>query len=107
MVDVDPDALRADANESWQAWSLKLADLKSSIDALAYARPDFALLPGAGEVFSAFETAKDTLRTYIETGEEIFEGFARALLDTAIDYMEAEGDAQSEIDQVEREMEQL
>lgn len=107
MAEVDPDALRTDANESWQVWSQKLAELKTSIDTLSYSRPDFAIMPGSGEVFAAFETATQTLRTYIETGEEIFEGFARALLDSAIIYMEAEGDAQSEIDAVEREMENL
>lgn len=104
MADVDPDALRADANDSWQVWSGDLADAKGKIDGLTYSRADFSLIPGSGEVYAAFETATAALRAYIETGEEIFEGFARALLDTAIDYMEAEGDAQSEIDAVEREL---
>ncbi|MCR2816336.1 hypothetical protein [Microbacterium jiangjiandongii] len=107
MADVDPDALRTDANDSWQVWSGKLAEAKGKIDELSYSRPDFSLIPGSGEVYAAFETATTTLRAYIETGEEIFEGFARALLDTAIMYMEAEGDAQSEIDAVERELEAL
>lgn len=104
MAEVDPDALRADANESWQVWSLKLEELKGQVDDLSYSRPDFSMIPGADEVYAAFETSTETLRTYIETGEETFEGFARALLDVAIMYMEAEGDAQSEIDQVEQEM---
>ena len=107
MAEVDPDALRTDANDSWQVWSGKLAEAKGKIDELNYSRPDFALIPGSGEVYAAFETATAALRTYIHTGEEIFEGVARALLGSAIDYLEAEGDAQSEIDAVTREMESL
>ncbi|MCR2784676.1 MULTISPECIES: hypothetical protein [unclassified Microbacterium] len=107
MAEVDPDALRTDAHDSWQVWSGKLADAKGRIDDLTYSRPDFSLIPGSGDVYAAFTTATTTLRDYIETGEEIFEGFARALLDTAIEYMQAEGDAQSEIDAVERELEAL
>jgi len=107
VAEVDPDALRDDANDSWQVWSGTLAEAKASLDELTYSRPDFSLIPGSGEVYAAFETATAALRAYIHTGEEIFEGFARALLDTAITYMEAEGDAQSEIDAVQRELEAL
>jgi hypothetical protein len=107
VAEVEPDDLRADANDSWQVWSLKLADLKTQVDTLTYSRPDFALVPGTDEVFAAFETSLKTLSEYIHTGEEIFEGFARALLDSAIIYMEAEGEAQSEIAAVQREMGEL
>lgn len=107
MAEVDPDALRTDANDSWQKWSLKLAESNKIIDGLTYSGSDFSLIPGSDEVYASFEKATSTLHTYIATGEEIFEGFARALLDSAIAYMEAEGDAQSEIDAVEREMETL
>lgn len=107
MAEVDPDLLRQDANDHWQKWSQELEGVKLGLDELVYSRPDFALMSGAGEVFAAFETSVATLRTYIGTGEEIFEGFARALLDSTIHYMEAEGDAQSEIDAVKREMDAL
>jgi hypothetical protein len=107
MAEVDPDALRDDANGSWQPWSLKLEEVKTGVEGLTYSRTDFALIPGSNEVFAAFETAKDTLRDYIGIGEECFEGFARALLDAAAEYMTAEGDAQSEIDAVKQEMDAL
>lgn len=107
MVDVDPDLLRQDANDHWQKWSQELEGVKLGLDGLVYSRPDFALMSGAGEVFAAFESSVATLRAYTETGEEIFEGFARALLDTTIEYMQAEGDAQSEIDAVQRELDAL
>lgn len=107
MPEYDEDALREDANAHWQKWSQELEKLKLEVDGIVYSRPDFSLAPGSSEVYAAFETSLTTFRTYIETGEEIFEGFARALLDTAIMYMEAEGDVQSEIDAVQREMESL
>lgn len=107
MVEVDPDLLRQDANDHWQKWSKDLADVKLGFDELVYSRPDFSLVSGASEVFSAFESSVAALRKYTEAGEESFEGVARALLDSAMTYMMAEGDARSEIDAVEREMDSL
>lgn len=107
MAEVDPDLLRQDANDHWQKWSLELESIKLGVDELRYTLPDFSLIPGSTEVFAAFQTSISTLRTYVETGEEIFEGFARALLDSVLEYAAAEGDAQSEIDAVQRELDAL
>jgi hypothetical protein len=107
MAEVEPEALRADAMDGWQKWSLTLGELKTSLDGLSYSASDFSLIPGATEVYQAVQASVKTLHDYIHTGEEVFEGIARALLDTAVDYMVAEGDAQSEIDAVRQEAENL
>ncbi|MDU0366962.1 hypothetical protein AB0O16_04065 [Microbacterium sp. NPDC089180] len=107
MVDVDPDALQSDANDHWQKWSLELAAWRTDLDGMTYSPSDFSLAPGSTEVLSKFRTSVQLLSDYLHTGEEIFEGFARALLTTSIEYMKAEGDAQSEIDAVQKELEGL
>jgi hypothetical protein len=107
VAEVDPDALQSDANDHWQPWSLKLESWKTTVQDLSYTRDDFSIIPGSDDVYSRFGTACDVIGEYLHTGEEIFEGFARALLSTAIEYMAAEGDTQEEIAKVEQEMEQL
>lgn len=107
MAEVDPDALQSDANDHWQSWSLELAGWRTTLEGLTYSPSDFSLAPGSSEVLQKFQTSVDVLSEYLHTGEEIFEGFARALLTTSIEYMRAEGDAQAEIDAVTRELEGL
>lgn len=107
MADYDEEALRADANDSWQQWSLKLQSWGETIDAVDLNRQTFSIAPGSEELFTAFTGALATVRTYLHDGEEVFEGIARALLDASIEYMEMEGDAQEEIARVEREMASL
>lgn len=107
MAEVDPELLQTDANDYWQAWSLELAGWRSKLGELTYTRSDFSMAPGSDEVMAAFGTSLQVLGDYFHTGEEIFEGFARALLTTSIEYMRAEGDAQSEIDAVVQELGQL
>ncbi len=107
MADYDEEALRADANDSWQQWSLKLQGWGETIDAVSLNRQAFSVAPGSDELFGAFNTALATVRTYLHDGEEVFEGIARALLDSAIEYMEMEGYAEEEVARVEREMASL
>ncbi len=107
MAEVDPDLLQADANDYWQKWSLELADWRSTLEGVTYTREEFSMAPGSDEVMAAFGTSLQVLGDYFHTGEEIFEGFARALLTTSIEYMRAEGDAQTEIDAVVRELGEL
>ncbi|MCI1018578.1 hypothetical protein HWD99_08090 [Microbacterium sp. C5A9] len=104
MADYDEEALREDANGSWQPWSLQVQKWGETIDGLALDRQAFSVAPGSDELFSAFNTALSSVRTYLSEGEEVFEGIARALLDSAIEYMEMEGYAADEIARVEREM---
>jgi len=107
MDEYDEEALRADANESWQPWSLQLEGWKTKLNDLQFTPADFSVAPGSPALFEAFTTARAVLHEYIHSGEEIFEGIARILLETAAEYMEMEGYAQAEIDQVESEIEQL
>lgn len=104
MAEYDEEALRADANEHWQSWSLKLAEWRKQLEDLSYTRPDFSLAPGSDQLYEKFGLASKAVQDYLSTGEEVFEGIARALLDTVTEYMEMEGYAQSEIDAVEKEM---
>ena len=104
MADYDEEALREDANGSWQPWSLELQTWGETIDGIAVDRPAFSVAPGSDELFGAFTTALSSVRTYVGEGEEVFEGIARALLDSAIEYMEMEGYAADEIARVEQEM---
>lgn len=104
MDEYDEEALQADANGCWQPWSLQLEGLKNRLNELSYSRPQFSLAPGSSELFQVFGDVRTKLSTYLHDGEEVFEGVARALLDTAVEYMEMEGYAQTEIDTVEKEM---
>jgi len=104
MADCDEEALREDANGSWQPWSLQVQKWGEIIDDLELDRRAFSVAPGSNELFSTFNTALRSVRTYLSEGEEVLEGIARALLDSAIEYMEMEGYAADEIARVEREI---
>lgn len=107
MADYDEQALRDDANDCWQPWSLELQKWGETIDGLTVSRPAFSLVTGAEELHTAFTAKLAAVRDYIHDGEEVFEGIARALLDTAMNYMEMEGYAQEAIDEVAAEMDAL
>ncbi len=104
MDEYDEDALRADAMDSWQVWSGKLQGMKEDVQELQAIGSEFSSIPGSHEVAANFVKARDALAAYLHTGEEVFEGIARALLATAIDYMEAENYAAEEVAKVEAEM---
>lgn len=107
MGDYDEEALRADANDSWQPWSLELQGWRETIEGIALDRQAFSVAPGSEELFGAFNRSLKVVGAYLHGGEEVFEGIARALLDSSIEYMEMEGYAADEIARVEREMEAL
>ncbi|MBS1908201.1 MAG: hypothetical protein JST33_16935 [Actinobacteria bacterium] len=107
MGEYDEESLRQDANRSWQPWSLELEGWKKQIQNTALTRQDFSVAPGSGDLHIAFEKAEKLLGDYVHTGEEIFEGIARALLDSAIEYMEMDHYSQAEIDKVKKEMDAL
>lgn len=107
MGEYDEQALRADANQHWQPWSIELEGWKDQLHEAPLTRQDFSLAPGSGELFAAFQKRISNIAEYIHTGEEVFEGIARALLDASIDYMEMEDYAETEIDRVEQEMAEL
>ena len=104
MGEYDEEALRKDANASWQPWSVKLAGWKTQIQNRTVTAPDFSIAPGGGELHTAYGKAEKLLADYLHIGEEVFEGIARALLDATIEYMEMDHYAQSEIDKVKQEM---
>lgn len=104
MADYDEEALREDANGSWQVWSLQMQKWKETVEGVDIDRQAFSLVPGSEKLFAAFNTTMSSVATYLHDGEEVFEGIARALLDSAIEYMEMEGYAEGEIARVEGEM---
>ena len=57
MSEYDEEALRTDANESWQQWSLTLRGWGETIDALDLNRQAFSIAPGSAELFTAFTGA--------------------------------------------------
>jgi hypothetical protein len=107
MDEYDEEALRADANDKWQPWSLTLENWKLRLSELTFTEADFSVAPGSPELFDLFSQVRTGLQDYIHAGEETFEGIARALLDSVTRYMEMEGYAQDKIDQVERERDAL
>lgn len=107
MGDYDEEALREDANGSWQPWSLELQGWRETIEEIELDRQAFSVAPGSEELYSAFHRSLKIVGAYLHGGEEVFEGIARALLDSAIEYMEMEGYAADEIARVEREMAEL
>ncbi|QDE34142.1 hypothetical protein FIV50_04645 [Microbacterium foliorum] len=107
MPEYDEQALRGDANNSWQPWSLRLQGWVQEIDALELDLPTFSIVSGADRLHAAVTSQLSSIRDYVHDGEEVFEGIARALLDNAIEYMEMEDYSQEEIRRVETEMDSL
>lgn len=107
MGEYDEEALRQDANRSWQPWSLELEGWKKQIQNAPLTRQDFSVAPGSGDLHTAYEKVENLLGEYLHVGEEIFEGIARALLDSAIEYMEMDHYSRAEIDRVKQEMDAL
>lgn len=103
---VDPDALRFDAVERFDAWSQVLDSVASAIPTDLKAG-DFSWIPGGPELFRDYTAASRHLVTYVTTGSETFDGFARRLLQTAQAYMEAEEYTAAELAQVQAEMDAL
>jgi len=103
---VNPDALRADANQFFAEWKDDLIDMK---DAVPTTLPShyFSNIPGAQGVYAAYITAADKLATYIKDGSEQMDYFGRTLLTTSLIYMQAEGYSEQDIAAVKQELNDL
>lgn len=100
-----PASLEADAL-TFDSWSQELDGYQSGIPTTLVGS-DFSLIPGAQDVWSQWQKASTALGTYIGEGSDMMDGFARTLLETVRIYMEAEDYAQSEINRVTQELNQL
>jgi hypothetical protein len=78
---VDVEALASDAR-IWEGWAEELEEIAPPYpDATA-----FGTVVGAQEVYRAFVSGLDTLRSYIESGHAEFAGIAEALRRSAALY---------------------
>jgi hypothetical protein len=103
--EVDPAALERDALV-FDEWSKVLDSARQAIP-LDLNPLDFSQIPGAQEVFEAYQTAAMALSDYIDDGSTTFDGFARTLLKTVERYMEDENYSVEDINRVTMEMEAL
>ena len=102
---LNPSALEADG-KTFDAWSQELDAYVAGIPT-NLVESDFSWIPGASEVWSRWQAAKESLGTYIAQGSDMMDGFARTLLETVRSYLEAEGLSQDDIDRVTRELSEL
>ena len=108
-IDVDTDDLRVDADRYWKAWHERLRTLERGVataDRNASAQ-DWSAIPGAQDVRAAYEVLLQKVEKYYHSGSDVFEGIARALLQSAETYLQAEHDSAVEIAMVEAEIEDL
>lgn len=103
---VNPDALRADANQFFAEWKDDLTDMKDAVPANLPSHY-FSNIPGAQGVYSAYITAAEKLTTYLKDGSEQMDVFGRTLLTTSLIYMVAEGYSEQDIAAVKQELNDL
>ena len=93
---VDVEVLARDATQYWSPWKDRLDLMKGKVDTALTAQ-DFSLIPGASDVFTAFEDAQSRLEVYIGGGVTAFQSFHDLLKETAVDYLEEEGASAAEV----------
>ena len=103
---VNPDALRADANQFFAEWKDDLTDMKTAVPT-ALPSHYFSNIPGAQDVYAAYVTAAENLVSYLGDGSTQMDYFGRTLLSTARDYMIAEGYSEQDIAAVKQELNDL
>lgn len=102
---VEPAALEHDAL-AFDGWSQDLDSVQKALpDSLSPL--DFSLIPGAQDVYATFQQAVSALHAYVGDGSDEFDGFARALLKSALAYMTAEGYSAEDVARLNLELESL
>jgi len=102
---VNPAALEHDALQ-FDDWSKELDAVQEAIP-VTLSSLDFSVIPGAQDVYAAYQRAADALNAYVGEGSKEFDGFARALLKSAILYLEAEGTSADDVARLNQEMDDL
>ena len=102
---VNPAALEHDALQ-FDEWSQALDSIQKALprelDPLI-----FSVIPGAQDVYAAYQRAVNALFEYVGEGSKEFDGFARALLKSVIAYAVAEGFSSADISRLKLELESL
>ena len=102
---VDLEALEQDA-VTFDGWSIVLDGVQGAIP-LNLSPLDFSVIPGAQEVYQAFQAAAGIIADYVGEGSDQFDGFARTLLNSVKIYLVAESASAEDIARVTRELEEL
>ena len=102
---IQPEALEKDALK-FDGWSQDLDGIQKALP-IALSSMDFSVIPGAQDVYVAYQRAVLALHAYVGEGSDEFDGFARALLRSALVYMTAEGYSAEDVARLELELESL
>lgn len=101
-VVVNIDVLKADAEDIWEDASERLITAKNAWPEIA--TPDFSDAFTGSAIAAAYETAKESLGSYLDGGSKEFLRFEEKLLRTAIVYGESHGMSAAEIAALEAEI---
>jgi|SRR5690625_861309 len=101
-VTIDTDVLETDATEIWGDASEVMASAKNEIPAIPASA--FGMVPGMSEAPNLYQSSREALQEYYETGSEEFSNFKDLLLKTVIAYKAAEGASQEEIESLKKEL---
>ncbi|MCL2455617.1 MAG: hypothetical protein FWD18_10025 [Micrococcales bacterium] len=105
--EVDPRALRIDANNHWTPWSEQLTTIQNALDAAtSHITPaDWGLVPGTSKARDAWKQLRDKTVTFYGDGADVMDGVATNLRRHASIAERAEVTAQEAFSKVRREME--
>ncbi|MCL2466807.1 MAG: hypothetical protein FWF02_10215 [Micrococcales bacterium] len=109
MDKVDSDDLRYDANECWALWSTNISTIQTSLEVAGNNMDDddWSGQPSAQEVRIAWARLDQHLQQHYADGSTTMTDIACQLLQCAINAEIAEGAAQEEIDEIQKEMDEL
>ena len=91
----------------------KFADWKGEITKLddptrlVLVADDFSYIPGAQDVFQSYAVALAAVQDYVVQGADVFEGFARTLGTTALEYAKAEDGSAADVASLTQFLEDL
>jgi hypothetical protein len=102
----DIQALEHDATECFAVWSDTLDGVLPSVRG-DLVRSDFSEIKGSEAVWDDYQRVTDALATFLTDGSAVFDGFARRLLQTAQEYLRADGEAAAAIARLQSEIDDL
>ncbi|HEY0217779.1 MAG TPA: hypothetical protein VGC57_15425 [Cellulomonas sp.] len=103
---VNPRILAKDATAFFASWSETLDGVRETIPT-GLVGTDFSFIAGGAEMFADYQRTTALLDAYVADGAGTFDGFARALLLTAQEYLHAETDSVATVERLQRELDAL